>query len=79
MDNTAGAIIVTVITLLYLFGIGSILLSFFYDPKESPPVKPKQFSDRSTVSSYRSLSSEQEEASVILVDDNASFEFDFEK
>lgn len=44
-NHTLGMIVVTIISLLFLFGVGSIVLSFFFDPKDSR-LNPPKFDDR---------------------------------
>lgn len=79
-DNTIGLVVVTIIGLLYFIGIGSLILSFIYDPKEPTSLIIEKSPQHSVVSSYRSFVTEEDEASVILEEDNKNtetFDFDF--
>lgn len=79
-DTTPGIILVTIIGLLYFIGIGSLILSFIYDPKEPSSYTNDNSERPSVVSSYRSLVSEEEEIASVIVDADdspPSFDFDF--
>lgn len=79
-DNTAGLIILSIIITLSVVGIGSTILSFFLDPKETRIQPTNHAHQTKAISQEYEFVTDDESASVIITEENNSptFEFDFE-
>lgn len=82
MDNeTFGMIVVTIISLLFLFGIGSIVLSFFFDPKtlNIPQYKKdNRYYPKVTSPDYSDLLDDEEPAASVVFDPKDTFDTNIE-
>lgn len=65
-DNTFGIIIVTLFIIVYVAGIGSVVVSFFFDPKEIVQSLKDTRYYKVTSSEYHYNTEDDEPASVII-------------